>query len=83
MNSIAHETHYDVIILGAGKISECLASNYLAKYNSGLYGLAFANTWLRIHPEARLVILEARPCLGGVWSSERMYDGNCEEAYIP
>ncbi|MCJ1395095.1 monooxygenase [Xylographa bjoerkii] len=41
---------------------------------AGLYGLAFANTWLKVHPEARLVILEACPCLGGVWSSERMYD---------
>ncbi|MCJ1478765.1 monooxygenase [Lambiella insularis] len=41
---------------------------------AGLYGLAFANTWLTVHPDARIKILEARPCLGGVWSVERVYD---------
>jgi hypothetical protein len=40
----------------------------LIRISIGLSGLAFARFQLDIHPEARLTILEADDCLGGVWS---------------
>ncbi|KAI5803463.1 hypothetical protein DFH27DRAFT_49872 [Peziza echinospora] len=40
---------------------------------SGLYGLAFAETYMKIDPTASLTILEADPHLGGTWSTERVY----------
>ncbi|OCK80243.1 flavin-binding monooxygenase-like protein-like protein [Lepidopterella palustris CBS 459.81] len=41
---------------------------------SGIYGIQAARTYLEIHPNHRIVILEADSCPGGVWSAERMYD---------
>ncbi|CAG8956469.1 hypothetical protein HYFRA_00003854 [Hymenoscyphus fraxineus] len=41
---------------------------------AGLSGLAFTRFYLDIHPQTKIVILEADDCLGGVWSSSRNYD---------
>ncbi|KAF2101063.1 FAD/NAD(P)-binding domain-containing protein [Rhizodiscina lignyota] len=41
---------------------------------AGLYGIQAARTYLEIHPNAKLAILEASSYLGGVWSKERVYD---------
>jgi hypothetical protein len=35
----------------------------------GISGIVFARFFLDIHPEAKIVILEAGSCIGGVWSS--------------
>ncbi|CAG8978239.1 hypothetical protein HYALB_00009136 [Hymenoscyphus albidus] len=41
---------------------------------AGMSGLAFTRCYLDIHPQTKIVILEADDCLGGVWSSARNYD---------
>lgn len=39
----------------------------------GWYGLAVAATYLKIHPNANILVLEAQSTIGGVWSQERQY----------
>jgi len=34
----------------------------------GMSGIAAARTYLEFKPTARLLILEADPCVGGIWS---------------
>ncbi|OCL13376.1 FAD/NAD(P)-binding domain-containing protein [Glonium stellatum] len=41
---------------------------------SGIYGIQAARTYLEVHPDDCVIILEASSCPGGVWSEERMYD---------
>ncbi|KAI9728226.1 MAG: monooxygenase [Chrysothrix sp. TS-e1954] len=40
----------------------------------GLYGIQAARTYLELFPHAKLTLFEASGSIGGVWSSERMYD---------
>jgi dimethylaniline monooxygenase (N-oxide forming) len=40
---------------------------------AGLSGIAAAKFYLDIHPQSRLVVLEQDSCLGGVFSSRRIY----------
>ncbi|KAF2117286.1 putative dimethylaniline monooxygenase [Lophiotrema nucula] len=40
---------------------------------AGLSGIVAAQRLLQVHPETRLTILERDYCLGGVWSSRRIY----------
>jgi dimethylaniline monooxygenase (N-oxide forming) len=35
---------------------------------AGMYGIQAARTYLEIHPDAKLVILEGSGCAGGAWS---------------
>lgn len=38
---------------------------------AGIYGIQSARTYLEIHPDAKLAILEASGSIGGVWSKGR------------
>ncbi|KAH7333366.1 hypothetical protein BKA65DRAFT_43331 [Rhexocercosporidium sp. MPI-PUGE-AT-0058] len=40
---------------------------------AGPFGLIAAHTWLKLHPNDNVVVLEAGPDLGGVWSKSRVY----------
>ena len=66
---------YDCVIIGAGGSGEILFGPD-AHCPSGLYGIAAANAYLSLHPDDRLVILESRSCIGGVWSH-----GNVQSRY--
>lgn len=46
----------------------------LAIIGAGIYGVQAARTYLQLHPKARIVVFEAADTIGGVWSSERVYD---------
>jgi hypothetical protein len=61
------DLHHDCIIIGAGLLRDSINCT-LAHRSQGLYGIAAANAYLSLHPEERLVILESRSCVGGVWS---------------
>lgn len=41
----------------------------------GWAGLAAAKTYLEVHPDAKLVVLDAHSSLGGVWAKEGLYPG--------
>lgn len=41
--------------------------------NIGWYGLAAAKTYLEVHPDAKVVVLEAESSVGGVWATNRLY----------
>ena len=41
----------------------------------GLAGLVAAKTYLEVHPDAKLVVLEAQSSVGGVWAEGRLYPG--------
>lgn len=61
---------YDVIVIGAGMslIRENVNVRVLTE-RTGIYGIQAARTYLEIHPDAKLVILEADEVVGGVWST--------------
>ncbi|KAL8847081.1 MAG: hypothetical protein Q9221_007868 [Calogaya cf. arnoldii] len=41
--------------------------------SSGWYGLVTARTYLRLKPNANVIILDSDSTVGGVWSKERLY----------
>jgi len=43
--------------------------------NEGISGLANAKTYLEIHPDADVLILEKASTIGGVWAEHRLYPG--------
>ncbi|KAK6528903.1 hypothetical protein TWF694_004132 [Orbilia ellipsospora] len=42
---------------------------------AGWYGLCVAKTYLQVHPETNLVVLEEASTAGGVWAKHRLYPG--------
>src|SRR4051812_37230697 len=47
----------------------------LVVVGAGLYGLTAATIYHRLHPTARLLILEAAPSVGGPWAPHRTFPG--------
>ncbi|KAI1101539.1 FAD/NAD(P)-binding domain-containing protein [Jackrogersella minutella] len=45
----------------------------VAIVGAGWYGLVAARTYLRLHPTADVIIIDADNTVGGVWSKERLY----------
>ncbi|KAL8645587.1 MAG: hypothetical protein Q9210_006624 [Variospora velana] len=41
---------------------------------AGLSGIAFSRFYLDTHPKGSLIVLEEDTCVGGVWSSSRLYN---------
>ena len=71
-------TRHDVVIIGAGTchatINGQLSSNEFcadADPPIGVFGIAAARTYLEVHPESDVIILESDDVLGGVWSRSR------------
>ena len=65
---------HDVVVLGAGETDRTTQNILLQApanqgYGLGLYGIACARSYLGIHPDANLVILEAERVVGGTWST--------------
>jgi len=44
-------------------------------HSAGWYGLALAKTFLQIHPNINVVLLESAESLGGTWCQSRLYPG--------
>jgi cation diffusion facilitator CzcD-associated flavoprotein CzcO len=42
---------------------------------AGWNGLATAKTYLEVHPDAKLIVLDAQSSVGGVWAESRLYPG--------
>ena len=42
---------------------------------AGIGGLCAAKTYLELAPEAKLLILEQRASVGGVWAEQNLYEG--------
>ncbi|TVY89728.1 FAD-dependent monooxygenase [Lachnellula willkommii] len=42
---------------------------------AGLFGLTVVKTYLEVHPDASITLLEAGSSLGGTWASDRLYPG--------
>lgn len=67
----------DVAIIGAGERSYVplvrLYSSMQTDSVLGWYGLVTARTYLRLCPNANLVILDSDSSVGGVWSEDRLY----------
>ncbi|KAL9030783.1 MAG: hypothetical protein Q9196_001133 [Gyalolechia fulgens] len=57
----------DVAIIGAGEIP------ILLEGSPGWYGLVAARTYLRLRPNAKLLIIDSDSTVGGVWSKKRLY----------
>ncbi|KAG9232738.1 hypothetical protein BJ875DRAFT_485775 [Amylocarpus encephaloides] len=47
----------------------------LVVVGAGWFGLAATKTYLEVHPDARVVLLEAESSVGGVWGKNRLYPG--------
>lgn len=52
------DSHYDVIVVGAG-----------------LTGLPMAKTYIHFEPDVKLLILDDKKTVGGVWAKEKLYPG--------
>ncbi|KAH9205829.1 hypothetical protein DL95DRAFT_528643 [Leptodontidium sp. 2 PMI_412] len=50
-----------------------MATINLIIVGAGPFGLIAAHTWLKLNPKDNVVVLEAGPDLGGVWSKSRVY----------
>ncbi|KAJ5621147.1 hypothetical protein N7510_005131 [Penicillium lagena] len=42
---------------------------------AGLHGLAMAKTYLQVHPNGRLLVMDQAKSVGGSWAKERLYPG--------
>ncbi|KAF1844024.1 flavin-binding monooxygenase-like protein-like protein [Cucurbitaria berberidis CBS 394.84] len=42
---------------------------------AGMYGLTSASTYHRLHPEAKILILDSSPAIGGPWAPHRIFPG--------
>ncbi|KAH8729899.1 putative dimethylaniline monooxygenase [Ilyonectria robusta] len=42
---------------------------------AGWYGLAAAKTYIELHPEEKILVIEAENSCGGTWSKDRLYPG--------
>ncbi|EOA89961.1 hypothetical protein ACJQWK_02704 [Exserohilum turcicum] len=42
---------------------------------AGLWGLTTAHTYHRLHPSAKMLILDSAPSIGGPWAPERVFPG--------
>lgn len=67
----------DLVVVGAG---ECIHSFHSRSHvsdddSTGWFGLAAAKTYLQVHPESKVILLEAESSVGGVWSENRLYPG--------
>ncbi|KAF1911840.1 dimethylaniline monooxygenase (N-oxide forming) [Ampelomyces quisqualis] len=47
----------------------------LVVVGAGWYGLAAAKTYIELHQDERILVLDSASSVGGVWSSERLYPG--------
>ncbi|CAG8958080.1 hypothetical protein HYFRA_00000424 [Hymenoscyphus fraxineus] len=47
----------------------------LVVVGAGWAGLVAAKTYLEVHPESQVILLEAESSVGGVWASHRLYPG--------
>ncbi|KAF2751223.1 FAD/NAD(P)-binding domain-containing protein [Sporormia fimetaria CBS 119925] len=47
----------------------------LVVVGAGLYGITAAITYHKLHPDARLLVLEASPSIGGPWAPHRTFPG--------
>lgn len=70
----------DLLIVGAG--NEPFARNNDSGFlsltditNLGLHGLAMAKTYLQVHPNGRLLVMDQAKSVGGSWAKERLYPG--------
>lgn len=65
----------DLVIIGAGPSHLPSTINHVLLTNpsTGWFGLGAAKTYIQVHPEARVVLLEAESSVGGVWSNDRLY----------
>ena len=43
--------------------------------NPGLHGLAMAKTFLQVHPNGKLLVVDQAKSVGGSWAKERLYPG--------
>ena len=71
---------YDVVIIGTGesRIWRCSENQLLnGTHIIGLYGIQAARYYLDVHPDAKLVLLEADDVVGGTWSSSRLVFSPC------
>ena len=59
------------------RLPSSISCNIRADYllREGLAGIAAAKTYLEVHPDAKLVVLEAQSSVGGVWAEGRLYPG--------
>lgn len=68
---------YDVVIVGTGEHQPSKTSRRqrLTDYgdSAGLYGIQAARYYLDVHPDAKLLLLEADDVVGGTWSSSRCF----------
>jgi cation diffusion facilitator CzcD-associated flavoprotein CzcO len=51
-----------------------IESYHLIIIGAGPWGLHSARTYLEIHPETNLLVVDANPSIGGTWSKERLYE---------
>ena len=49
---------------------------------AGIYGVCAASTYLTLHPEAHVLVLDADSGPGGVWSKSRLYPGFCAQTGV-
>jgi cation diffusion facilitator CzcD-associated flavoprotein CzcO len=64
-----------VVVSSFVAVSPTLPLNFGAdnQLRTGWFGLAAAKTYLRVHPDAKVVVLEAESSVGGVWATSRLY----------
>lgn len=65
---------FDLAIIGAGKlIFDCSMIDGLMML--GIHGLVALQTYLHVHPEASVLVLDKGSSIGGVWAKDRLYPG--------
>ena len=63
----------DLVVVGTGMCAHCLRVAILT--GTGWFGLAAARSYIALHPNENIVVLEAADTCGGTWGEQRIYPG--------
>lgn len=58
-----------------GDASSAANTYDLVVIGAGWYGLGSAKAYIQLHPDEKILVLEAESSCGGTWSKERLYPG--------
>lgn len=70
----------DLVVVGAGRSHQsssprCPPVLASANIDLGWFGLAAAKTYIELHPNEKIVVIEGDNSIGGTWSEGRLYPG--------
>ena len=75
MSQLPGVQSFDLVVVGTGKQAKTTVLRRSRLIVIGWFGLAAARSYISLHPEEDVVVLEAADTCGGTWGEKRIYPG--------